>query len=353
MTGTTLAFPSRPPTGTSAAFPKGGLPFDGSPSLDDLPGSPSSKPPATPALVVPTTPMTPGSRTVLYKKDKHDLKGKLPPANTKLPLVPLTDVELIVFFYNSTARPIVAVRLYARGGPNWIAQTINEHREVKPEGYKRNTCSVHCNKSVKAFIRQHGEEWKRKVSEYFEKADDEQATETIRHHDNELADTCDFPVLGLFKDLHKLPGEHHRGVFTKCIRWCRDNKVNAKVSQIHLIAEALAKDEDPHTSIEFSPASTDDDTVMAGVDSDKEDFPAPFHFLEKGRNQAPVGSPKNTDTEGDITELSDDEGVFSEVPSPVKMKYPKRAEKPGKDSAKKSGEQSAYKIEHPDSAQED
>ena len=260
-------------------------------------------------------------------------------------MVPLTDVELIVFFYNSTARPIVAVRLYARGGPNWIAQIINEHREVKPEGYKRNTCSVHCNKSVKAFIRLHGEEWKKKVSEYFESADDEQATETIRHRDHELADTCDFPVLGLFKDLKKLPGEHHRGIFTQCIGWCRDNKVNAKVSQIHLIAGALSEGEDPHARIEFSPAPSDEDIPMTGVDLDKDDVFAPPQLAEKRRSSTPVNSPKALDTEADLSEVSDDESVFSSVPSPVKMKQRKYAKKSAKASGKKSTSKSAIKTE--------
>ena len=255
---------------------------------------------------------------MLYKKDKHDLKGKLPPANTKLPLVPLTDVELIVFFYNSTIRPIVAVRLYARGGPNWIAQMINEHRVVKPEGYKRNTCSVHCNKAVKTFIRQHGEDWKIKVSEYFETANDEHATDTIRHRADELAETCDFPVLGLFKDLIKYPGDHQSGIFTTCIRWCRENKVDAMVSQVHLIAAALMKGEDPRSSIDFSSAPDHDGTATAaGASTPAKDLP-----ILAGKGKSPATDKPESDPDLTLTENSDEDREVSSKSASPKRRTP-------------------------------
>lgn len=255
---------------------------------------------------------------MLYKKDKHDLKGKLPPANTKLPLVPLTDVELIVFFYNSTIRPIVSVRLYARGGPNWIAKMINEHRVVKPEGYKRNTCSVHCNKAVKTFISMHGEEWKTKTSEYFMTANDEQATDTIRQRGEELTNACDFPVLDLFKDLIKFPGEHQSGIFTHSIRWCRENNVNAMVSQVHLIAEALKKGEDPRDSIDFSTTPTYGGSAMAaGPNSAKKNSPV---LSGKGKGAA-LSTPE---VDSDATEYGDDEGEVSSKSSASRSRTPVR-----------------------------
>ncbi|KAJ4354186.1 uncharacterized protein N0V89_005919 [Didymosphaeria variabile] len=275
LSSTNLAFPSRPTSGTGVAFPKTAISSSTGPSFAEATSSSFEAP-----AVVPPTPTTPGSRTVLYKKDKHDLTGKLPPANVKLPLVPLTDVELIVFFYNSTLRPIVSVRLYARGGPNVIAQVINDHRVVNPDGYKRNTCSVHCNKAVKTFIRENGEETKKKISDFFEVAGDVEATDAIRHDESELSKTCDFPVLDLFKDLTKFPSDGQAGIFTDCIRWCQNNQVGAKVSQVHLIGESLMNGTDPLDNLDLSSAGTsttrllDDSSDLTSM-SDEENHPLP------------------------------------------------------------------------------
>ncbi|KAF1965401.1 hypothetical protein BU23DRAFT_604241 [Bimuria novae-zelandiae CBS 107.79] len=321
LTGTTAAFPSSPATGTSATFPLNAIP-----SSTGALNAASAPNPST-ALVIPTTPTTAGSRNALFKKDKHDLTGKLPPANTKLPLVPLTDVELIVFFYNSSSRPIIAVRLYARGGPKVIAKVINEHRIVNPDGYKRNTCSVHCNKGVKSFISMHGEGWKKKVCEYFKTANDAQATDTIRHKTEELRDTCDFPVLGLFRDLIKMPGDDQAGIFTECVRWCKDNKVDAMVSDVHLIAEALNNGIDPHEL----------GLPLAPIDSDEEDGTV-AESSKKGKGKLPVytGAAEGSDTESDGAEDSDVESA----PSTVKRKTPKS----------KLAQKSAVKMESPLSA---
>ncbi|KAL5384900.1 hypothetical protein DPSP01_005006 [Paraphaeosphaeria sporulosa] len=264
LSGTTLAFPSRPTTGTGVAFPKDEALSSAASSFAENTASSSDAGPSVPRTPakVPPTPVTPGSRTVLYKKDKHDLTTKLPLANLKLPLVPLTDVELIVFFYNSSSRPIVAVRLYARGGPNNIAQIINEHRVVNPDGYKRNTCSVHCNKAVKTFIRDNGEDRKKQMSAFFEAAGDLEATNAIRHTESESDITCDFPMLGLFKDLIKLPSGAQAGIFTECARWCRDHHVDAMVSQAHLIAEALQNGTDPHENLNSPARCAQTDTAM-------------------------------------------------------------------------------------------
>jgi hypothetical protein len=267
LSATTIPFPSRPTT--SLAFSQTEVSSSTGSSFAEATTS-SSEAVAT----VPPTPVTPGSRTVLYKKDKHDLTSKLPPANLKLPLVPLTDVEIIVFFYNSSSRPVVSVRLYARGGPNVIAQIINEHRVVKPDGYKRNTCSVHCNKAVKTFIRANGEERKKQMSDFFETASDVEATDAIRNEETELPTTCDFPMLGLLNDLIKFPSGGQAGIFTDCVRWCKDNQVDVKVSQAHLIAHALMHGTDPREGLDLhsnmimnestqgSKATNDLDTVV-------------------------------------------------------------------------------------------
>lgn len=216
----------------------------------------------------------------------------------KLPLVPLTDVELIVFFYNSTSRPIVSVRLYARGGPNIIAQVINDHRVVNPDGYKRNTCSVHCNKAVKTFIRENGEETKKKISDFFEVAGDVEATDAIRHDESELSNTCDFAVLDLFKDLIKFPSDGQAGIFTDCIRWCQDNQVGAKMSQVHLIGEALMNGTDPLENLDLPAAGTstikltDDSSDLTSL-SAEENGPLPSKPVKSTKK--PVIKAENTD----------------------------------------------------------
>jgi hypothetical protein len=254
---------------------------------------------------------------VLYKKDKHDLTSKLPPANLKLPLVPLTDVEIIVFFYNSSSRPVVSVRLYARGGPNVIAQIINEHRVVKPDGYKRNTCSVHCNKAVKTFIRTNGEERKKQMSDFFEAAGDVEATNAIRHEENELPTTCDFPMLGLLNDLIKLPSGGQAGIFTDCVRWCQDNQVDAKVSQAHLIAHALVHGTDPRENLDLH-----SDIVMSGSTQENEAAHDLTTIMRKGKKPANATgrATQAHEDSSDLTSLSGEEADTSpiQVGKPVK-----------------------------------
>jgi hypothetical protein len=83
----------------------------------------------------------------------------VPPSNAMIPFLPLTDTEIIVYFFNSLCRPIVSLRLYARGwGPAAISDAINSHRVVKP-AYLRNTCSVKCTTAIKKGIEKYGEEW--------------------------------------------------------------------------------------------------------------------------------------------------------------------------------------------------
>ncbi|KAF2450300.1 hypothetical protein P171DRAFT_516214 [Karstenula rhodostoma CBS 690.94] len=311
LSGTTLAFPSRPTTGTGVSFPKSEISSSTGSSFAETTISSSDaviSAPRTPATITPT-PVTPGSRTVLYKKDKHDLTSKLPPANLKLPLVPLTDVEIIVFFYNSSSRPIVAVRLYARGGPNVIAQIINEHRVVNPDGYKRNTCSVHCNKAVKTFIRTNGEDRKKQISDFFEAAGDLEATDAIRHEESELSTTCDFPILGLFRDLIKLPSGGQAGIFTECARWCQENQIDAQVSQAHLIADALANGTDPREKLDLASPCTQPDTAMAdAADGDKNTGDV-TDIVRKGDTppSPAVGAILVQDDSSELTNLSDEE----------------------------------------------
>ncbi|KAL5433150.1 hypothetical protein PMIN07_007851 [Paraphaeosphaeria minitans] len=315
LSGTTLAFPSRPSTGTGVTFPKSEISTSTGSSFAEATASSSDTVTSDPrtSAMFPPTPITPGSRTVLYKKDKHDLTAKLPPSNLNLPLLPLTDVEMIVFFYNSSSRPIVAVRLYARGGPNNIAQIINEHRLVNPDGYKRNTCSVHCNKAVKTFIRDNGEDRKKQMSAFFETAGDMEATNAIRHTESEMDTTCDFPMLGLFKDLIKLPSGPQAGIFTDCARWSQENQVDVMVSQAHLIAEALANGTDPREKLELPASRVQSDIAMPdAIDGDK-DAGDVGDTVDKGKAPATptMSATSAPEDSSDMTSLSGDDAHTS------------------------------------------
>ena len=85
--------------------------------------------------------------------------------------MPLTDAELIVYFFQSLTRPIVSLRLYARKwGPAGICDLLNEHRDIEPP-YLRNTMSVKCTTALKKGRITYGEEWEDKHRRLFADAD--------------------------------------------------------------------------------------------------------------------------------------------------------------------------------------
>jgi len=180
------------------------------------------------------------------KKVVHDLTSNLPPPYTEMPMTPLTDEELIVFFFNATSRPIVALRLYSRGwAPNRITEVLNKHRDVKPSGYHRNTCSVRCTTAIRRGIEAHGTEWEQDMARFFKAADDLAATEALRLDKDEKVYGCDFPVLRFQNDsLTKYPEGKSKGIFTDCVQWILDNNKNIMLSQVHIVAAALRNGSD-------------------------------------------------------------------------------------------------------------
>jgi hypothetical protein len=117
----------------------------------------------------PRTPLTPGrigppegtkkTATCISKRSTHNVNDMVPPVYVQMPLLPVTDSELIVYFFQSLSRPIVSLRLYARRwGPAAISDTLNEHRDIHPP-YLRNTMSVKCTTALKKGRTLYGEDW--------------------------------------------------------------------------------------------------------------------------------------------------------------------------------------------------
>lgn len=210
----------------------------------------------------PRTPMTPGRigppesyrkvTTSINKREIHNLNKTMPPANVQLPMVPLTDTEVIVYFFNSLSRPVVSVRLYARGwGPASIVQALNEHRVVEPP-YLRNTCSVKCTTAIKNGKRLYGDTWEAETRDSLAEADDERATDLIRLDEDEA---CDYYVRALVANLKQHPEEENAGIFTACVKYCIENDVPYTMSNVHQLAQALYEGEVPEHPT--SPAASD------------------------------------------------------------------------------------------------
>jgi hypothetical protein len=222
----------------------------------------------------PKAPLTPGrigppsskkTNTCINKRSIHNLDKMVPPTYAQLPLLPLTDTELIVYFFNSLSRPIVSLRLYARGwGPAAICHAVNTHRVVEPE-YLRNTCSVKCTTAIKKGRDRYGDEW-----ESYNRAilsdkgtTDEKATDMIRLGSDELANASDFDVRALCNGLRMHPGEADGGIFTRCVKFCEGNEASYNLSNVWQLASVLDAGRTPRYS-----------RTPELIKKTKEDFPA-------------------------------------------------------------------------------
>ena len=210
----------------------------------------------------PRTPYTPGrigppdsykkTATSINKRDIHNLNKSSPPTNVQLPMVPLTDTEVIVYFFNSLSKPVVSLRLYARGwGPASIVQCLNDHREVEPP-YLRNTCSVKCTTAIKNGRKQFGDDWEAEYRAVFAEADDCKATDLIRADEDE---TVDYYVRALCANLKQHPTGHDAGIFTACVKYCAEHNAPYTMSNVYQLAIDLQDGNIPlHPA---SPASSD------------------------------------------------------------------------------------------------
>ncbi|KAJ4337682.1 hypothetical protein N0V95_008263 [Ascochyta clinopodiicola] len=194
----------------------------------------------------PKTPYTPGrigppdaykrTTTSINKRDIHNLNKFIPPVNVLLPMVPLTDTEVIVYFFNSLSKPMVSLRLYARGwGPASIVQALNDHREIEPP-YLRNTCSVKCTTAIKNAKRLYGNEWEEEQRAAYAGADDCKATDLIRTGED---DSIDYYVRALCSNLKQHPAGEDAGIFTACVKYCAEHNAPYTISNVWQLAVDL------------------------------------------------------------------------------------------------------------------
>lgn len=205
---------------------------------------------------LPKTPVTPGrigpsntnrrATTLIYKRQIHNLNMTMPPSYVQIPLVPLTDTEVIVYFFQSISRPLVALRLYSRNwGPASIVEVLNDHREIEPP-YLRNTCSVKCTTSIKRGKEKFGDDWERTHREVFNNADDVKATDLIHLTEAELETAVDYDVRKLCVGLKKLPLEGvDGGIFTRCVKYCKDNNAGYTMFNVWKLAADLQEGRTP------------------------------------------------------------------------------------------------------------
>jgi hypothetical protein len=195
----------------------------------------------------------PGFRRItMNKRAIHDLARSIPPSYALIPLLPLTDTEIIVYFFNSLSRPAVTLRLYGRDwGPASIVETLNAHREIQPP-YLRNTCSVKCNTAIKAGRNQFGGQWEDVNRAVFGLADDFKATDMISIKDGET--TADYELLSLCVNLKKHPDPEVSGIFTECVKYCERTKAPYTLSNVGELAEDLIAGRTPKHPVPVGPS---------------------------------------------------------------------------------------------------
>jgi hypothetical protein len=202
-------------------------------------------PPLTP--LTPITPATPGrigprpGHMPITKRKHLNLINIMPPAFVVLPDMPLTDTEIIVYFFSSVSRPVVATRLYSRKwGPKAIATVLNEHRDIDPP-YLANTCSVKCSAAIKKGQSEFGMKWHEACSEMFLNADDKEATHALRFLDDEINKASDFDMRDLSEGIKKHPALDNGdgGIFTQCVMYCQEHNLSFMLSNAPQLAEAL------------------------------------------------------------------------------------------------------------------
>ncbi|KAG9195150.1 hypothetical protein G6011_00270 [Alternaria panax] len=233
-----------------------GFPSLMTPTSGQLSAAMSSNFLATPTSAYPSSPITPGrigppstqkrGVTSINKRKMHTLKDSMPPARAMVPNVPLTDTEVIVYFFQSVARPPVALRLYARHwGPAGIVDVLNAHRDIEG-GYLRNTCSVKCITAINRGKDKYGNDWEESFRSQIEEADDVTATDMMQYKDDELDGVVDFEIRDMGKGLLKHPQEgEDGGIFTRCVKYCIENDADYTLANVHLLALALRGGIDP------------------------------------------------------------------------------------------------------------
>jgi hypothetical protein len=202
----------------------------------------------------------------------------MPPLNVQLPMVPLTDAEVVVYFFNSLSKPAVSLRLYARGwSPASIVQCLNNHREVDPP-YLRNTCSVKCTTAIKLGRKLYGPDWEEQYRAIFTNAEDPKATDLIRADVN---DTVDYDICALGAALKKHPSGEEAGIFTECVKYCIENNARYTMSNVFQLAIDLQDGNVP----QHPATSALDDLEGDSTEDGDEDPPSPLaeRMASRGR----------------------------------------------------------------------
>jgi hypothetical protein len=211
----------------------------------------------------------------------------VPPAYVQMPVMPLTDAELIVYFFQSLTRPIVSLRLYARNwGPAGICDLLNEHRDIQPP-YLRNTMSVKCTTALKKGRTTYGEDWEAKHRRMFAHQDtsnearssqtlpspplthSQQATDLIRLSADEEDRGVDFDMRNFTVGLKKhctLGPNGNGGIFTRCVMYCEENNAAFTVANVVQLAIDLDAGRTPRPA---PPQPIDSDTVDSPSDCKK------------------------------------------------------------------------------------
>ncbi|RYN51897.1 hypothetical protein AA0117_g8471 [Alternaria alternata] len=233
-----------------------GFPNLMTPTSGQLTGTMGSMYLTTPASTYPRSPVTPGrigppstqkrGVTSVNKRKNHSLKESMPPSRAMVPNVPLTDTEVIVYFFQSLARPQVALRLYSRHwGPAGIVEILNTHRDIQG-GYLRNTCSVKCITAINRGKDKYGDDWEESFRSRIEEADDITATDMMQHKNDELEGVVDYDIRDMGKGLLKHPKEgEDGGIFTRCVKYCIEHDAGYTLANVHLLALALQGGIDP------------------------------------------------------------------------------------------------------------
>ncbi|ORY16810.1 hypothetical protein BCR34DRAFT_87362 [Clohesyomyces aquaticus] len=172
------------------------------------------------------------------RRVNHNLDAIMVSEETLMPSMAVTDTELVVYLFRTLRRPIVTLRLRARGwGPHKIATVLNEHREVNPP-YLKNTASVMSITALRRGERLNGPDWGEENAPQFVDADEKKATELIAGPTNKPGLDCN--VLDLCKKLKKHPEGDDAGLFTRCVKYCVENQLECRLSAIHEVASKLA-----------------------------------------------------------------------------------------------------------------
>jgi hypothetical protein len=164
----------------------------------------------------------------------------MPPPLIQVPQVPLTDTEIIVYMFQSLARPPVALRLYSRQwGPAMIVDVLNAHRDIEG-GYLRNTCSVKCITAINRGKEKYGRDWAEQFRTAVANADDLVATDLIRYHADEMDNVLDYDIRALGNGLKKHPAVGvDGGIFTRCVKYCIKYNAEYTLNNVHDLAWAL------------------------------------------------------------------------------------------------------------------